>query len=106
MHDLSTLVVFLVLWILLFALCRRMLVASVGATVVRRLERVFDRVRRAGLWLLALPFVLAWRFARLHFRRGRPMLRVHSARVMNPPPPLRPRRTDRDLFLPRRRRRS
>lgn len=106
MHDLSTLAVCLLLWILLLVFCRRMLLATVGAPVVRRLERMLGWLRRLGLWLLALPFVLLWRFVRLHFRRGRPMLRVHAARVIAPAPPPRRRPTDRGLFLPGRRRRS
>ncbi len=105
MHELLMLLVSLLLWILLLALCRRMLVTMVGAPVVRRLERPLRWLLRIGLRVLALPVVLPWNLARLHFRRGRPMLRAPSAHVIAPPPLPRTRPSDRDLFLPGRRRR-
>lgn len=81
MSQVSTLVLYLLMWIALLLFCRRMLVGSIGAPMVGRLERTLKLFGKSLLWLGLLPLRFAWSLTRLHFRRGRPVLPVSGARV-------------------------
>jgi hypothetical protein len=105
MSDVSTLGLYLLMLILLLVFCRRMLVATVGAPIVSRIERTLKLFSRGVVWIAMLPAVFAWRLARMHFRRGRPSIAVNASRVADIP--VAPRRGRNDVFAfhqrPRRR---
>jgi len=81
MSQVSTLALYLAMWIGLLLLCRRSLTGSIGAPLARRLERAVKLLSRSVLWVLSLPLRLVWSLVRLHFRRGRPVLAVNGSRV-------------------------
>jgi hypothetical protein len=101
MSQVSTLALYLLMWIALLLFCRRVLIGSIGAPTVRRLERALKLLGKSVLWLALLPMRFAWSLTLLHFRRGRPALAVNGARVADIP--IVSQRRSHDPFAGRRR---
>jgi len=103
MHETKELAFALILLVGLLAGIRRILASAARPAAGRWPERVIDGLVRAVFSLLTAPFRLLGRLVRLRFRRGRRLLRVRPAKLVDVPP--RPRDwSDRDLFFPTRRR--
>ena len=83
---------------------RRIFAAAARPVAGRWPERLIGGILGAGFSLLTAPFRILGRLLRLRFLRGRRLLRVRPANLVDAAPQARDPWNDRDLFFPTRRR--